>query len=90
MCIAAERTDVLFEFPRINIPEVEPHDDLQISSAHILFSPDSVAQDGNETFVLTFTIPQGLLGFNPTLRRVFSGVVVDATRNTYKNISASC
>ena len=80
-------TDVGLDFPRISIPQVVPQDDLQIASTSILFRLDSIAQEENETFTLTFIFQQGELGPNPTLRGTFSGVVVDNTRNQkYENL----
>ena len=75
--------DVGLTFPRISVPQVVPQDDLQISSTTILFRLDSVAQERNETFNLTFTFSPLDLGTNPTVRNVLPGVVIDATRKSY-------
>ena len=64
-----------------------PQDDLQIASTSILFRLDSIAQEENETFTLTFNFRAGELGNNPTLRDTLSGIVVDATRKSYIEIS---
>ena len=80
-------TDVGLDFPRINVPEVVPQDDLQIASTTILFRLDPVSQEENETFTLTLLIRPGELGNNPTLRDTLSGVVVDATcKNIYDSM----
>ena len=74
-------TDVGLDLPHISVPQVVPQDKLQIVSTSVLFIPDLIAQEENETFTLTFTFQSGELGNNPTLRDTFSGVVMDITRN---------
>ena len=85
LIIIALTTDVSLDFPRINVPQVVPQDDLQVASITILFRLDSIAQEMKETFTLTFFFRAGEFGPNPTLRNTFSGVVVDATSKKYEN-----
>lgn len=81
MCIIAER-DVEFIFSRAIFPELVEQDELQTLSIPILFRLDLIAQEEDETFTLTLTVPSGDLGANPTLRNSYSGVIMDATCNS--------
>ena len=74
----AESEDVSITSTEIDILEVLPQDELQTSSVEMLFRPDGIAQEPNETFTLHFTFEAGAFGDNPTLHSTLEGTVIDA------------
>ena len=44
----------------------------------MLFIPDGIAQERNETFRLRFTFEAGAFGNSPTLRETLEGTIIDA------------
>ena len=76
-CHTAEN-DVSIASTEIDIPEVLPQDVLQTSSVEMLFRPDGIAQESNETFILNFTFEAGAFGDNATLHNSLEGTVIDA------------
>ena len=84
ICFITEESDVSIFFPRIPLsPVVTPQNGLPTLSVGILFNQDRVAQEGNETFTLTFSITENALGDNPILRDTLNGTILDEDGNCY-------
>ena len=69
--------DVEIPTTLINIPEVEPQEDIQAVLVEMIFSPDRIAQEGNETFTLRFDFQDSTHAEVIFLRNNLSGIVVD-------------